>query len=97
MDAPKMHPEAPLAEVEKNIKVTVEVNTKPVALKKNRVTGLVIKQAAVDQRVPHVSVDFLLMLVRKEGGVQTIGNEETITVTKKSKFKMVAADDNSGY
>lgn len=97
MDALNMHPGTPLTEVEKHNKVTVEVNTKPVTLKKDRVTGLAIKQAAVEQRVPHVSVDFLLMLVRKEGGVQTIGNDEVIAVTKKSKFKMVAADDNSGY
>jgi hypothetical protein len=96
MDELKKQPDSLLAEA-KNKSVVIEVNKRPVTLKKKRVTGLLIKQAAVDQRVPHVTVDFLLMLVRKEGGVQAVGDDEVIVVTKKSKFKMVAADDNSEY
>lgn len=96
MDELKKQPESLLAEA-KSQNVVIEVNKRPVTLKKKRVTGLTIKQAAVDQRVPHVTVDFLLMLVRKEGGVQAVGDNEVIVVTKKSKFKMVAADDNSEH
>ena len=94
MDALDKHPEAPLAEAKKQT-VVVEVNKHPVTLKKSRVTGLTIKQAAVDQHVPHVSVDFLLMLVTKKGAVEAIADDQLITVNKNSKFKMVAADDNS--
>lgn len=94
MDALDKHLEAPLAEAKKQT-IVVEVNKHPVALKKRRVTGLMIKQAAVDQHVPHVSVDFLLMLVTKKGAVEAIADDQLITVNKNSKFKMVAADDNS--
>lgn len=94
MDALNKHPGAPLAEV-KSKEVVVEVNKHPVTLRTNRVTGLTIKRAAVDQHVPHVSVDFLLMLVAKKGAVEAIADDQLVTVNKNSKLKMVAADDNS--
>ena len=71
------------------------LNKHPVTLKESRVTGLMIKQAAVDQHVSHVSMDFLLMLVAKKGAVEAIAEDQVVTVNKNSKFKMVAADDNS--
>jgi len=75
--------------------VDVKVNGTKVTLGQHRVTGLDIKDAAVAQRVPHVTVEFTLMRVNKDDSLTTIPNGELITVTKKSEFKMVAADDNS--
>lgn len=95
MDELNKHPEAPLAEVEKQHKVTVEVNKWPVKVDAGRVSGLRIKQAAVDQHVPHVLVDFLLMLVTKQGAVEAVSDDQLVTVNKNVTFKMVAPDDNS--
>lgn len=95
MDELNKRPEAPRVGVEKQAKVTVEVNKHPVTLKESRVTGVSIKQAAVDQQVPHVLIDFLLMRVTSKGAVEAVADSQIVTVNKNSKFKMVAADDNS--
>lgn len=97
MDERQKRPEAPENEAkEAKRTVTIEVNKRGVVLKKHRVSGLEIKQAAIDQGVPHVAIDFQLMEVGRAGAVRTIADSEVITVTKKSKFRMVAPDDNSG-
>jgi uncharacterized Zn-binding protein involved in type VI secretion len=74
-------------------KVTVEVNGKPVALDDNRVTGLEIKQAAIAQGV-EIELEFILVEETKHGG-RVIGDTDTVTVNKKSRFTANADDDNS--
>jgi hypothetical protein len=74
--------------------VTVLVNGKPVVLEKHRVTGLEIKQAALAQGV-EIELDFILVEERRNGDDRTVGNDDTVTVTKKSEFTANAGDDNS--
>lgn len=74
--------------------VTVLVNGRPVVLTKHRVTGLEIKQAAIAQGV-EIELDFILVEERRNGDDRTVGNDDTITVTKKSEFTANAGDDNS--
>ena len=79
----------------KGDKVIVTVNTKPVSLPKHRVTGLEIKQWAIKQGV-EIQEDFLLTLEAHEGKpARTIGDNETITVTKHSVFTANDGDDDS--
>jgi Multiubiquitin len=75
--------------------VIVTVNTKPVKLRSHRVTGLEIKRAAIEQGV-EIQEDFLLTLEAHEGHpARTIGDHETITVTKQSMFTANDGDDDS--
>ncbi len=98
MDERQKRPSAPdnWAETTKT-GVSVEVNTKQVVLTKHRVSGLEIKRAAVDQGVPHVTVHFQLIEIGKGNTVRGIADTQIVTVTKKSKFRMTAPDDNSGF
>lgn len=76
-------------------RVAVSVNTKPVTLTNHRVTGLEIKQAAIAQGV-EIQEDFLLTLEAEPGRpARTIGDNETITVTKHSVFTANDVDDDS--
>ena len=74
--------------------VTVHVNERPVKLERHRVTGLEIKEAAIAQGV-EIEGDFLLTEEPKHGEARVIGDEDTITVTKHSRFSANAPDDNS--
>jgi hypothetical protein len=75
--------------------VVVTVNTKPVTLSSHRVTGLEVKQAAIAQGV-EIQEDFLLTLEAHEGKpVQTIKDDDTITVNKHSVFTANDGDDDS--
>ncbi len=75
--------------------VTVEVNTKPVKFKKRRVTGLVVKQTAIQQGVA-IQLDFVLYRELPDGGLSSaIGNDQHITLHECEKFVCVAPDDNS--
>jgi multiubiquitin len=75
--------------------VVVEVNNKSVTLPDHRVTGLQVKEAAIDQGV-EIELDFLLTL-EVHGGrpAQTIDNDEVVTVNKHSAFTANDADDDS--
>lgn len=75
--------------------VTVTVNTKPVTLRKHRVTGLQVKEAAIAQGV-EIQPDFLLTLEAHEGqSARTVKDDELITVTKHSVFTANDGDDDS--
>ncbi len=74
--------------------VTVTVNNKPVVVTGPRVTGLQVKEAAIEQKV-QIELDFLLSLELPNGETQIVGDSDTITVNKHSKFTAVADDDNS--
>lgn len=74
--------------------VSITVNNRPVTVTGPRVTGLEIKQAAIDQGVP-IGLDFVLSELRPNGRPQIVGNEDPVTVNKNSKFTAVADDDDS--
>jgi len=75
--------------------VTVKVNTKPVTLPAHRVTGLQVKEAAIEQGVD-IQLDFLLTLEAHAGQpARTVDDDETITVTKHSEFSANDGDDDS--
>lgn len=75
--------------------VTITVNDKPVNVQGPRVTGLQIKQAAIDQGVPNIQLNFVLMEQVGPHKTKVIGDNETITVNPHSKFVAIANDDNS--
>lgn len=75
-------------------KVVVTVNGKSVTLADKRVAGRDIKQAAIDQGVP-IELDFELAEELPNGRERIVGDDDVITVTKKSKFTAVAPDDYS--
>lgn len=74
--------------------VTITVNERPVVVTGPRLTGLEIKQAAVTQGVP-IRIDFLLSEELPNGRTRIVGDTDTVTVTKHSRFDAVAPDDNS--
>ncbi len=76
-----------MSEVERQKKpkkeVTIHVNTKPVEVPK-KVTGLEIKEAAIDQGV-EIQLDFILTLeAHGHQEPREIGDDEEIEVTKNS-------------
>lgn len=74
----------------------ITVNTKyQVKIAGPKVTGLQIKQAAIAQGVP-IELDFQLTEVLPHGGSKIIGDTDTVTINKNSKFVATAEDDNSG-
>ncbi len=74
--------------------VTVTVNNKSVTVTGPRVTGLQIKEAAIAQEV-QIELDFLLSEELPSGETRIVGDSDTVTVNKHSKFTAVAGDDNS--
>jgi hypothetical protein len=74
--------------------VTVLVNEKPVNVPAPKVTGLEIKQAAMNAGLP-VQLDFVLSEERPNGDTDIVGDEDEVTVNKNSKFLAIAPDDNS--
>jgi hypothetical protein len=74
--------------------VTITVNRKPVKVKGPRLTGLEIKQAAIEQGV-QIELDFELKQIKPNGDRQIIGDDDPVVVNKNSKFVATAADDNS--
>lgn len=74
--------------------VEIKVNKKPVHIRGPRVTGLQIKEAAKTQGVA-IELDFVLSEIQHSGETKVVGDRDTVTVTKHSKFTAVADDDNS--
>lgn len=74
--------------------VTITVNTKPVKIEGPRVTGLEIKQAAIEQGV-EIKLDYELAEIRPNGEERIIGDDDVVTVNKNSEFVATAGDDNS--
>ena len=74
--------------------IVVTVNGKEVALAEKRLTGREIKQAAIDQGVA-IELDFELAEELPNGRERIVGDDDVITVTKKSTFIATAPDDNS--
>lgn len=79
---------------EKKQKVVVHVNEQPVRLADRRVSGLEIKQAAIDQGV-EIELDFILVEELKHAETRVVGDDDVVTVTNRSRFSANADDDNS--
>lgn len=73
--------------------VTIQVNNNPVEVEGPRISGLEIKQAAIDQGV-EIQIDFQLAEI-KDAKRQIICDDDIVTVNKNSKFVATAPDDNS--
>lgn len=74
--------------------VTVTVNELPVEIIGPRVTGLEIKEAAIRQGVK-IQPSFVLSQELPNRSTEIIGDNDTVTVNKHSRFVAVAPDDNS--
>jgi hypothetical protein len=75
--------------------VTVKVNRHNVVLKSHRVTGMQIKEAAIEQGV-QIERDFLLTEEARKGhAARTIDDDRTIEVDKHSEFSANDVDDDS--
>ncbi len=74
--------------------IEITVNEKPVTVDGPRVTGVVIKEAAIAQGV-QIQLDFVLYEEIGPGHTKTIGNDDVVTVHKGSKFTAIDNDDNS--
>lgn len=76
------------------VTVTITVNKQPITVNGPRLTGLEIKQAAIDQGVP-IGLDFVLSELRPNGRPKIVGDNDVVTVNKNSEFTAVADDDDS--
>jgi hypothetical protein len=79
----------------KSVSLTIKVNKKPVTVTKRQLTGLEIKQAAIDQGV-NIKISFVLYEMKKDGDMgPAIPDDKRITVHDCDEFRCVAPDDNS--
>jgi Multiubiquitin len=74
--------------------VTILVNNQPVTVQQTEVTGLQIKQAAIDQGVA-IETDFQLFEKQGEGKLTLISDTKTIKIHEREEFRATAPDDNS--
>lgn len=74
--------------------VLVTVNGRPVELPKEKLNGLEIKEAAIQQGVP-IQRDFVLQEELPNGNTRIVGDGEDIEVHPHQKFTAIAPDDNS--
>ena len=74
--------------------ITVLVNKKIVDMREEKVTGLEIKVAAIQQGV-NIKPDYSLFLILKDESLQQIGDGEHIKLHKGEQFSATAPDDNS--
>lgn len=86
-------PESAQANSKKHL-VTITVNESAVRISGPRVTGLEIKQAAIAQGVD-IQLDFVLSQEFPNRQTEVIGDDDTVTVNKNSRFVAIAPDDNS--
>jgi hypothetical protein len=73
--------------------ITVSVNGRPVALPDREVTGLEVKQAAIEQGLP-IGLEFQLS-VKRGNRYQVVADDDKIKVHQGQEFLVVAPDDNS--
>ncbi len=72
----------------------ISVNRKPVAVGEPVVTGLQVKEAAIDQGV-NIGLDFQLAAVDNDGKHRIIGDLDKVDVREDKTFFATAGDDNS--
>jgi len=76
--------------------VTVTVNRKPVTFQDRQVTGLEIKQTAIDQGVA-IELSFNLYEVKGHDRLDPIADDQRMTLNERDEFRAIAPDDNSGF
>jgi hypothetical protein len=81
------------AATERTRPITVLVNGQPVALPDRGVTGLEVKQAAIEQGLP-IGLEFQLS-VKRGNRYHVIDDDDKIKAHKGQEFLAVAPDDNS--
>lgn len=74
--------------------VEIEVNGRLVRMSSKEVTGLQIKEAAIQQGVS-IQLDFILSVERGPRQTQIVGDEDLVHLHKHERFVAVAPDDNS--
>lgn len=74
--------------------LTIYVNNRDVEMRKGRYTGAEIKATAIAQAV-QIQMDFLLSLIRNDGGEDVIGDDDKVKVKDGMRFSAVADDDAS--
>ena len=72
----------------------ISVNRKPVAVAEPIVTGLAIKEAAIQQGLP-IELSFQLARVNPDGKECIVGNADKVDVREFKTFFATADDDNS--
>ncbi|MET4483484.1 hypothetical protein [Bradyrhizobium sp. F1.13.3] len=66
----------------------------PVKVYGKKQTGLSLKQAAIEQKVP-IQLDFILSIELGGGKTEVIGNDDKIKVKEGDRFLAIPDDDNS--
>jgi Multiubiquitin len=74
--------------------IDIEVNNRPVILRRREVTGHDIKVAAIQQGVA-IELDFLLYIVRSHGQLDPVNDNEEVMVHEHERFRAVTPDDVS--
>ena len=74
--------------------VFITVNRKEVKVDGPKVSGLEIKEAAIEQGLA-IELDFTLAEETSDGKEKIIGDADIVEVTEKSVFFATAGDDNS--
>jgi hypothetical protein len=72
----------------------VTVNGKAVVLRKHRLSGLEIKQAAINQGVS-IEINFVLQEELPNGHSKIIGDRDEVEVHNHDRFTAIPNDDNS--
>lgn len=72
----------------------VTVNGKPVLLREHRMTGLQIKEAAIQQGV-RIELNFILQEELANGQSRIIGNDDPVEVHNHLRFTAIPNDDHS--
>jgi hypothetical protein len=79
----------------KSFSLTIKVNNNDVSVTKRRMSGLEIKQAAIDQKVK-IEVGFVLYPLDKDGNLgPAIPDGKIVLLHECASFRCVAPDDNS--
>jgi hypothetical protein len=92
-EAVKLEHEAEELDAQKPIEVTFNEKY-PVVIEGRDQTGLSLKQAAIEQKVP-IQLDFVLSIERGSGKTDLVGDAEHIKVKKGDRFLAIPNDDNS--
>lgn len=74
--------------------ITFNLNRKPVTVTENRLTGLQVKQAAIDAGI-EIALDFQLKIRHGNSPWEVVGDDDMVTVNKSTEFRAVTPDDNS--
>ena len=72
----------------------ISVNKKPVSLAEPIITGLEIKEAAIEQGLP-IDPGFQLARVEADGKHQIVGDSDKVDVREFKTFFATAPDDNA--